>query len=59
MEDIQRMQSVANKMRDTSSSLTAKLEEELASKTRSLAILEEKLNTQSDYDEIKRELRQV
>lgn len=59
MEDIQRMQSMANKMRDTSSSLTAKLEEELASKTRSLAILEEKLNTQSDYDELKRELRRV
>lgn len=56
VEDIQRMQSMANKMRDTSSSLTAKLEEELASKTRSLAILEEKLNTQSDYDELKREL---
>lgn len=57
VEDIQRMQIMANKLRDTSSSQVARLEEELSSKTRSLQILEEKLNTQSDYDEIKRELR--
>lgn len=56
VEDIQRMQIMANKLRDTSSSQVARLEEELSSKTRSLQILEEKLNTQSDYDEIKREL---
>lgn len=57
VEDIQRLQIMANKLRDTSSSQMALLEEELSSKTRSLQILEEKLATQSDYDEIKRELR--
>lgn len=56
VEDIQRLQIMANKLRDTSSSQMALLEEELSSKTRSLQILEEKLATQSDYDEIKREL---
>jgi homeobox protein cut-like len=57
VDDIQRLQATVNKLRDTSTSQVARLEEDLAGKTRTLAILEEKLATQADYDEIKREFR--
>jgi len=59
VEDNRRLQSTISKLRDTTSSQTAKLEEELVSKTRSVEILQEKLSAQSDYDEVKRELRSV
>lgn len=36
-----------------------RLEEELAAKNKAFRILEEKLKTQEDYEEIKRELRFV
>lgn len=57
VEDIQRLQATVTKLRDVTSSQTARLEEELTSKSRALDILQEKLSAQSDYDEIKRELR--
>lgn len=57
VEDIQRLQQTVTKLRDTTSSQTARLEEELTSKTRALEILNEKVSAQSDYEEIKRELR--
>jgi len=59
VDDNRRLQSTINKLRDTTSSQTARLEEELASKSRSVDILQEKLGAQSDYDEVKRELRYV
>jgi len=59
VEDNRRLQSTINKLRDATSSQTARLEEELASKTRSVEILQEKLSAQSDYDEVKRELMYV
>ena len=57
VEDIQRLQATVSKLRDTTSSQTARLEEELSTKTRTLEILQEKLAAQNDYEEIKRELR--
>jgi len=59
VEDNRHLQATINKLRDTTTSQTARLEEELASKTRSVDILQEKLSSQSDYDEIKRELTSV
>ena len=57
VEDNRRLQATISKLRDTTSSQTARLEEELAGKSRSVEIIEEKLSAQSDYDEVKRELR--
>jgi len=59
VEDNRHLQATIGKLRDTTSSQTARLEEELTSKTRSVEILQEKLAAQTDYDEIKRELRSV
>ena len=59
VEDNRRLQATISKLRDTTSSQAARLEEELSSKTRSVEILQEKLAAQSDYDEVKRELRSV
>jgi homeobox protein cut-like len=56
VEDIQRLQATVSKLRDTTTSQTARLEEELASKSRALDMLQEKLAAQADYDEVKREL---
>jgi len=59
VEDNRRLQATIGKLRDTTSSQTARLEEELLSKTRSLDILQEKMSAQSDYEEVKRELRSL
>jgi len=59
VEDNRRLQATISKLRDTTSTQAARLEEELSSKTRSVEILQEKLAAQSDYDEVKRELRSV
>lgn len=56
VEDVQRLQSTVNKLRDSSASQVAKLEEELEEKSCSLQKLEDILKSQEDYDEIKREL---
>ena len=59
VEDVQRLQATVNKLRDSGASQLAKLEEELAAKNRAFRILEERMTSQEDYEEIKRELRLV
>merc|ERR1712045_1030054 len=56
VEDVQRLQSTVNKLRDSSAAQVAKLEEELSNKNRAFLMLEEKIKSQEDYEEIKREL---
>ncbi|XP_064620193.1 homeobox protein cut-like isoform X2 [Lineus longissimus] len=56
VEDVQRLQASVNKLRDVSSSQINKLEEELAAKNQAFKLLEEKLETQEDYEEMRREL---
>ncbi|ELT91710.1 hypothetical protein CAPTEDRAFT_90826 [Capitella teleta] len=56
VEDVQRLQGIVNKMRDAESSQIAKMEEELSAKNRAFRIMEEKLRSQEDYEEVKREL---
>ena len=57
VEDVQKLQASLNKLRDTSATQIARLEEELAHKSRAFAKLEERMRTQADYDDIKRELK--
>ncbi|GFO29668.1 homeobox protein cut-like 1 [Plakobranchus ocellatus] len=57
VEDVQRLQASLAKLRESTSAQVAKLEEELSSKNQAFRILEEKLQTQDDYEEVKRELR--
>ncbi|XP_050409044.1 homeobox protein cut-like 1 isoform X2 [Patella vulgata] len=56
VEDVQRLQASLNKLRESTASQVSALEEELLSKTKALQVLEEKLRTQDDYEEVKREL---
>ncbi|KAK3082711.1 hypothetical protein FSP39_003291 [Pinctada imbricata] len=56
VEDVQRLQASLNKLRESTSSQVSKLEEELASKNQAFKKLEEKIKSQDDYEEIKREL---
>jgi len=56
VEEVQKLQSMVNKMREHNSTATARLEEALETKSRAFSLLEEKLRTQDDYDELKREL---
>lgn len=56
VEDVQRLQATVTKLRDTSSTQVARLEEELAAKTHSVHSLEDRIKQQDDYEEIKREL---
>ena len=57
VEEVQKLQAMVNKMREHNSSTIARLEEELEAKTRAFALLEDKLRTQDDYEEVKRELK--
>ena len=57
VEDVQKLQASFNKLRESSSTQIAHLEEELANKNKSFSALEERLRSQADYEEIKRELR--
>lgn len=57
VEDVQRLQGTVNKLRDSGAAQVAKLEEELAAKNKAFRILEDKIGTQEDYEEIRRELR--
>ncbi|ESN93755.1 hypothetical protein HELRODRAFT_180623 [Helobdella robusta] len=57
VEDVQRLQQRVNKLRDSSSSQLARLEEELANKNEAFDKLQALLKKQEDYDEIRRELR--
>lgn len=56
VEDVQRLQATINKLRDSTATHVAKLEEELHSRNQTCRELEERLKAQEDYDEIKREL---
>lgn len=56
VQDTQRLQSSLTRLREASSAQTSALEDQLASRSTAIAQLEEKVNLQRDYDEIKREL---
>ncbi|KAJ4935189.1 hypothetical protein JOQ06_016725 [Pogonophryne albipinna] len=56
VEDVQRLQASLTKLRETTSSQIAQLEEQLSSKTATLKELEEKVLKQADYEEVKKEL---
>ncbi|XP_073338728.1 cut-like homeobox 1b isoform X2 [Pagrus major] len=56
VEDVQRLQASLTKLRETTSSQITQLEEQLSSKTATLKELEEKLQKQADYEELKKEL---
>uniref|UniRef100_A0A3Q3JFI4 Protein CASP n=1 Tax=Monopterus albus TaxID=43700 RepID=A0A3Q3JFI4_MONAL len=57
VEDVQRLQASLTKLRETTSSQITQLEQQLSSKTAILKELEEKLQKQADYEEVKKELR--
>uniref|UniRef100_A0A7N6BU63 Protein CASP n=1 Tax=Anabas testudineus TaxID=64144 RepID=A0A7N6BU63_ANATE len=56
VEDVQRLQASLTKLRETTSSQITQLEDQLSSKTAILKELEEKLQKQADYEEVKKEL---
>ncbi|KAM9318304.1 cut-like homeobox 1b [Pholidichthys leucotaenia] len=56
VEDVQRLQASLTKLRETTSSQISQLEQQLSSKSEILKELEEKLQKQSDYEEVKKEL---
>ncbi|XP_036977197.1 cut-like homeobox 1b isoform X4 [Acanthopagrus latus] len=56
VEDVQRLQASLTKLRETTSSQITQLEEQLSNKTATLKELEEKLQKQADYEEVKKEL---
>ncbi|XP_068441999.1 cut-like homeobox 1b isoform X5 [Clinocottus analis] len=56
VEDVQRLQASLTKLRETTSSQITQLEQQLSSKTVMLKELEEKLQKQVDYEEVKKEL---
>ncbi|CAF97413.1 unnamed protein product [Tetraodon nigroviridis] len=56
VEDVQRLQASLSKLRETTSSQITQLEEQLSTKTATLKELEEKLQKQADYEEVKKEL---
>ncbi|XP_055082235.1 cut-like homeobox 1b isoform X4 [Periophthalmus magnuspinnatus] len=56
VEDVQRLQVSLTKLRETTGSQITELEQQLSSKTAVLKELEEKLQNQADYEEVKKEL---
>ncbi|XP_048839565.1 homeobox protein cut-like 1 isoform X2 [Brienomyrus brachyistius] len=56
VEDVQRLQASLNKLRETSANQITQLERQLSSKNSTLKQLEEKLQEQADYEELKKEL---
>ncbi|XP_039364364.1 homeobox protein cut-like 1 isoform X26 [Mauremys reevesii] len=56
VEDVQRLQGSLTKLRENSTSQISQLEQQLTAKNRTLKQLEEKLKTQADYEEVKKEL---
>ncbi len=59
VEEVQRLQTAHARMRDSSTSQIAKLEEELSVKARLASGLEVRIASQHDYTEIRRELEYV
>ncbi|KAM6933459.1 cut-like homeobox 1b isoform 4-T4 [Xenentodon cancila] len=56
VEDVQRLQASLTKLRETTTSQITQLEQQLSSKSAVLKELEEKLEKQADYEEVKKEL---
>ncbi|XP_069135409.1 homeobox protein cut-like 1 isoform X2 [Argopecten irradians] len=56
VDDVQRLQASLNKLRESSANQVSKLEEELTQKNEAFRVLEEKMRSQGDYEEVKREL---
>nr|XP_060642024.1 homeobox protein cut-like 2 isoform X14 [Anolis sagrei ordinatus] len=56
LKEIQHLQNTIQEMEESSASQIADLEQQLAAKNEAIEKLEEKLRTQSDYEEIKTEL---
>ncbi|XP_054651235.1 cut-like homeobox 1b isoform X3 [Dunckerocampus dactyliophorus] len=56
VEDVQRLQASLTKLRETTSTQITQLEQQLSSKTAVLKEVEEKLQKQADYEEVKKEL---
>ncbi|XP_042542440.1 homeobox protein cut-like 1 isoform X4 [Dipodomys spectabilis] len=56
VDDVQRLQASLSKLRETSASQIAQLEQQLSAKNSTLKQLEEKLKGQADYEEVKKEL---
>ncbi|XP_029372514.1 cut-like homeobox 1b isoform X3 [Echeneis naucrates] len=56
VDDVQRLQASLTKLRETTASQITQLEQQLSSKTSILKELEEKLQKQADYEEVKKEL---
>uniref|UniRef100_A0A4W3IFQ3 Protein CASP n=1 Tax=Callorhinchus milii TaxID=7868 RepID=A0A4W3IFQ3_CALMI len=57
VEDVQRLQANLTKLRESSAGQVSQLEQQLSVKNSTLKQLEEKLKGQSDYEEVKKELR--
>uniref|UniRef100_F6YGU2 Homeobox protein cut-like n=1 Tax=Monodelphis domestica TaxID=13616 RepID=F6YGU2_MONDO len=57
LKDIQQLQNSLQELEETSANQIADLERQLTAKTEAIEKLEEKLQAQSDYEEIKTELR--
>uniref|UniRef100_A0A674C7F5 Protein CASP n=1 Tax=Salmo trutta TaxID=8032 RepID=A0A674C7F5_SALTR len=56
VEDVQRLQASLSKLRESSSTQITQLQIQLSTKTATLKQLEEKLQEQADYEEVKKEL---
>ncbi|KAI1893709.1 hypothetical protein AGOR_G00126480 [Albula goreensis] len=56
VEDVQRLQASLSKLRENSANQITQLEQQLSSKNSTLKQLEEKLQDQADYEEVKKEL---
>uniref|UniRef100_A0A3B4AJ62 Protein CASP n=1 Tax=Periophthalmus magnuspinnatus TaxID=409849 RepID=A0A3B4AJ62_9GOBI len=59
VEDVQRLQVSLTKLRETTGSQITELEQQLSSKTAVLKELEEKLQNQADYEEVKKILKSM
>ena len=57
LEDVERLQNNLKQLRETSTRQITLLEGQLKDTTQRLKLLEDKLKSQTDYDEIKNELR--
>uniref|UniRef100_A0A8C1YDS5 Protein CASP n=1 Tax=Cyprinus carpio TaxID=7962 RepID=A0A8C1YDS5_CYPCA len=56
VEDVQRLQASLSTLRESSAAQISQLQQQLKSQTDTLQHLEEKLQTQADYEEVKKEL---
>lgn len=59
VEDIRKLQSAVDALKETSASQIAQLEEMLAEKSRIIQDLEDRLDRQKDYEDIRQELRNL